>query len=579
MHPDLQTQPQTRLKDGVLLAVLASTLVSTAVPAQVPDLYDENSLRTFELTFASKDWFAKLVNSYPADTNLSADLKVDGRIYKNVGVRARGKTSYNWGAIVGKLPLRITMDAATPGGNLYGHKSLILNNGFADPTFCREVIAYRIMATRVPAPRINFVKLVVNGVSRGVFTSVEAPNRDFLRRRFAQSNGNRYQGNFAFCNIPIAKNQLPSFFPLKSSVTPTAYVDLGAMMDVVQRSSAVRESQLPDSIDVHGCLRQIAVDTITGQYDGVFGHNYYLYNDPTHRRFVTIPWDLNYAFRKTGAKPYAFIIVKKLVEPNSWMRRYQSHVRSLTAEFCDWKVIGSMVARQHRLIDAAVKVDTRGYGYAAFKANVIQPVGLLPGLKPTVDALRQAILGDAVLSVRPPTISALVTQPKSPTEKDRLWVSARVSGTPSKVTLYYRRFGRFQTVKMHDDGKHADGAAADGRFGAAIPAQIGGAEVEYYLSADNALAEALLPAAGGYRAFSYRVSHTPGSIVINELVSRNTSGLKDRQGEHDDWIELYNRGAASVAIGGMYLSDDAANPTKWRLPAGLSLSSGQRLLI
>jgi hypothetical protein len=58
-----------------------------------------------------------------------------------------------------------------------------------------------------------------------------------------------------------------------------------------------------------------------------------------------------------------------------------------------------------------------------------------------------------------------------------------------------------------------------------------------------------------------------GSVVINEVLASNSRFLADPQGQFDDWIELYNRGDASINVAGMYLTDDPAVPAKWQFPA------------
>jgi hypothetical protein len=55
-------------------------------------------------------------------------------------------------------------------------------------------------------------------------------------------------------------------------------------------------------------------------------------------------------------------------------------------------------------------------------------------------------------------------------------------------------------------------------------------------------------------------------VVINEVLASNGHTRADPQGEYDDWIELYNRGTTPVNLGGMYLTDDPAEPTKWQFP-------------
>ena len=72
-------------------------------------------------------------------------------------------------------------------------------------------------------------------------------------------------------------------------------------------------------------------------------------------------------------------------------------------------------------------------------------------------------------------------------------------------------------------------------------------------------------------------------LVINELLARNDLGIADPQGERDDWIEIYNCGEEAINIGGMYLTDDLSEPTKWRIPndnlQATTISPGDYLLI
>jgi len=57
-------------------------------------------------------------------------------------------------------------------------------------------------------------------------------------------------------------------------------------------------------------------------------------------------------------------------------------------------------------------------------------------------------------------------------------------------------------------------------------------------------------------------------LVINELIASNGSdgGFADPQGDYDDWIEIYNSGDAAIDMGGMYLTDDLNEPTRWQIP-------------
>jgi hypothetical protein len=56
-------------------------------------------------------------------------------------------------------------------------------------------------------------------------------------------------------------------------------------------------------------------------------------------------------------------------------------------------------------------------------------------------------------------------------------------------------------------------------------------------------------------------------VVIQEFLADNASGLVDQDGDRSDWIELKNTDTVPVDISGWYLTDDAADLTKWKLPA------------
>lgn len=68
------------------------------------------------------------------------------------------------------------------------------------------------------------------------------------------------------------------------------------------------------------------------------------------------------------------------------------------------------------------------------------------------------------------------------------------------------------------------------------------------------------------------------SIVINEILTSNTTVNKDEDGSYQDWVELRNNGATSVNLTGFGLTDDATLPYKWIFP-NVSIAAGQYLLV
>lgn len=68
------------------------------------------------------------------------------------------------------------------------------------------------------------------------------------------------------------------------------------------------------------------------------------------------------------------------------------------------------------------------------------------------------------------------------------------------------------------------------------------------------------------------------NMVINEILTSNTSSLTDEDGSHEDWIELYNNSAASVNLLGYGLTDDPLLLFKWTFP-NVTINPGQYLLV
>ena len=82
----------------------------------------------------------------------------------------------------------------------------------------------------------------------------------------------------------------------------------------------------------------------------------------------------------------------------------------------------------------------------------------------------------------------------------------------------------------------------------------------------------------GYEAWLAAQGYADISVSFSEVCTKNVSGLKDSDGEYTDWVELYNTGDTAVSLAGWYLSDDAEDPIRWKLP-DVSIAPGEYLVI
>ena len=66
--------------------------------------------------------------------------------------------------------------------------------------------------------------------------------------------------------------------------------------------------------------------------------------------------------------------------------------------------------------------------------------------------------------------------------------------------------------------------------------------------------------------------------VLNEIMASNDVTLADEDGEFSDWIEIRNSGDTAGNLNGWFLTDDAANTTRWAFPS-TPLAPGELLVV
>ena len=72
-------------------------------------------------------------------------------------------------------------------------------------------------------------------------------------------------------------------------------------------------------------------------------------------------------------------------------------------------------------------------------------------------------------------------------------------------------------------------------------------------------------------------------LFVNEIMTSNSSIIPDNYGEYEDWIEIYNGGATSVDVGGLFLSDFIGDTDPHRIsteyPDSTTIEPGEFFLI
>ena len=271
-------------------------------------LYDTSVLRTVFLEFDNDDWEKELEAFKNTDVDVPAVMTVDGQRYEGVGIRFRGASSYGHVPSGYMRSLNVSMDTVDEDQRLYGYKTLNLLNANGDASLMSTVLYSHIANQYIPAPRANFVRVVINGECWGIYTNVQQFDKIFLRENYGASKGTRWKvpGNpMADGGLRYLGDDLEPYrerFEMKSNDGKKAWQALIHLCRVLNETPSDRLiEELEPILDIDQALAFLALDVALVNQDGYWtrASDYNLFKDG-NGKFHIMPHDMNEAFRSGG---------------------------------------------------------------------------------------------------------------------------------------------------------------------------------------------------------------------------------------------------------------------------------------
>jgi len=278
--------------------------VSEAKAYAEAGLYDQAVIRTLFLEFESPDWEKELAAFKPTDIEVPAKLTVDGKEYPNVGVSFRGASSFFMISEGSKRSLNLSIDLVNKDQRLYGYKSMNLLNCNGDSSMMSSILYSYFSSQHIAAPKVNYVKVVINGESWGLYVSSQQFNKTFLKENFETTKGARWKVHGSPREMNSGLRYLTDIdeyrerFEIKSKDKDSSWKDLMNLCRVLNETPADQlEEKLTPILDMDGVLWFLAVDVALVNSDGYWtrGSDYSIYQDPKGK-FYILPHDMNEAF-------------------------------------------------------------------------------------------------------------------------------------------------------------------------------------------------------------------------------------------------------------------------------------------
>ncbi len=237
---------------------------------------------------------------------VEGSIVLDGEPLDGVGVRIGGKLG-SYRSFSGKPGFKIDLNFVDPGQRWHGLKRLNVKNMVQDYSFLHDRTAFQVYrAMGVPAPRVGYLWVTVNGESYGLYSNVEAIDELFLERNFADPTGNLYDGDYSlapdwssytFIDFDTASQDL---FHLDEG-EDVGHADVHLVTEAIAaygRGEGSWEALIGARLDLDHHLALMATEFWSGQYDGYSNNknNYRVYFDPEDDLARILPWDHDWAF-------------------------------------------------------------------------------------------------------------------------------------------------------------------------------------------------------------------------------------------------------------------------------------------
>lgn len=256
---------------------------------------------------------------------VKATVREAEKVYANAGIRLKGPASVK---LLDKKPsFAIKFNEFESGQYFYGHEKILLNNSSADPSFLCEAIGGEIFrAAGVPAARVTFARVDLNGRDLGLYIVAQAPNRDFLSDHFKKTKGNLYEGSQA---------DITEKLRLDSGNGPKEQADLKGLAAAVREpDQAQRIKKLGSVLDLDNFLSFLAVEIFTWHYSGyaMDRDNYRIYHDPVTDRLFFIPDGLDGLLGKANGPllpDCRGILARAVLESGEGQRLYRERMSKL----------------------------------------------------------------------------------------------------------------------------------------------------------------------------------------------------------------------------------------------------------
>lgn len=346
-------------------------------PGEDP-IFRENEVTEIRVELASEDKMFLLANeNRQSEVYVTAAVTLNNSALKNaripnIGIRLRGNTSR------GHLKRSFKIDFQEFGGEKFkGHKKINLKPNVNDPSHVRELLTMRLYRQMdVPAARVAPAALYFNEEYMGVYLMVEQVDDEFIDKRFGHEEGFLYKCSFGATLEDNGRIANENLYEPKLNETQDTKTELQSFVEVLNGApDEIFQEEIQQVFEVDRFIRQLAVEAITGHWDGYsyLNNNYYLYYNERSTKFeflvydtdntwgidwVNRDWatrDLNHFHRHGHPRP----LTSRILDVPEFRHRYNACLNKVFQLYFTEEALFPVFSNLEQLLDPYVEADDK----------------------------------------------------------------------------------------------------------------------------------------------------------------------------------------------------------------------------
>ena len=234
--------------------------------------------------------------------------------------------------------LTLNTDKFVAGQRFHDLEKFHLNNSVQDESYLNEWICWKLcQQAGMPAPRVTHARVWLNGRDLGLYVLKEGFDKRFLKRHFADTHGNLYDGGFLMDIDANLEKDLGD--------GPDDHSDLKALAAACREPQPeARWQRIAEQLDVEAYLNFMALERLGCHWDGYScnRNNYRLYFDPKTKRSYFLPHGMDQMFGDPNFSLFdnnGPIVSGAVLGNPRWRAAYRKRIVALQPLFAPEKLI------------------------------------------------------------------------------------------------------------------------------------------------------------------------------------------------------------------------------------------------